>query len=160
MQEPAKKHDPKPVWEVQVRPIGASHESWSTMRVQARSILQAEAVLRRRGYEMAKQTAMRPDGQPDLVSPAHLRPLVCASWGYQLSGLMIDRAYVICPECSNPQGLIIWSPELVPEKSPIHGLVIALAIIGGISVVLILFTCFSGILLEQKTPADGSTGVE
>lgn len=117
------------------------------MRVQARSLLQADAVLRRRGYEMAKQTAMQTEGQPDLIGPAHLKPLVCASCGYQLSGLMIDKAYVICPECSNPQGLIVWSPELVPEKTPIHGLVIALAIIGGICVVLVFFTCISGILL-------------
>jgi len=95
---------------------------------------------------MAKQTAMQSDGQPDLIRPAHLRPLECANCKYPLTGLTIDRAYVICPECSSPQGLIVWSPEVAPEKSPMHGLVVAFAIIGAIWTVLVFFTCFSGIL--------------
>lgn len=79
--------------------------------MEARSIIQAEAILRRQGYEMATQTAMRAEPGDRSALPGELRPLSCTSCGYGLTGLTIEHASVICPECSYPQPLIAWNHE-------------------------------------------------
>lgn len=123
----------KPVWEVHARPINASREPWRVLRVEARSAIQAEAILRRRGYEMAVQTAVRCARPGQIISPAELHPLACRSCGYLLSGLTIERASVCCPECSFDQPLVCWNADAPPGDRP-HVLVILLAVVGGLAI--------------------------
>lgn len=131
----------KPVWEVHARPINASHEPWRIMRVEARSAIQAQAIMRRRGYEMSVETAMRVAGESDFVGPAQIRPLACARCGYALSGLTIDRASVRCPECAYPQALVVWDPENHGQPRKTHWIVYLFAAIG------VLFTLLIGLLI-------------
>jgi predicted Zn-ribbon and HTH transcriptional regulator len=107
------------------------------MRVEARSAIQAQAIMRRRGYEMAVDTAMRVSGESDFVGPAQIRPLACARCGYALSGLTIDRASVTCPECAYPQALIVWDPENQGQHRQAHWIVYVFAAIGGLFTLLI-----------------------
>lgn len=127
----------KPVWEVHARPSHASHEPWRVLQVEARSVIQAEAILRRRGYEVAVQTAMRSAQPGQTIPPAELRPLACTSCGYQLSGLMIEKASVCCPECSFQQPVVAWSFDAPLVAARIHPLVIVLAVIGGLAIGLV-----------------------
>lgn len=142
--EPAR---PKPVWEVHARPINAAHEPWRVLRVEARSAIQAQAIMRRRGYEMAVETAMRVSGVSDFVGPAQIRPLACARCGYALSGLTIDRATVTCPECSYPQALVVWDPENHGQPRGAHWIVYVLAAIGGIVALLFMLLIATAMLL-------------
>jgi len=130
----------KPVWEVKVRPLGETHTPWETMTVRASSIIQAEAIMRRRGFEMAKDSAMRSDGQPTFLPGKNyaLKPLVCSKCGYSLEGLTLDRASVTCIECTHTQPLIAYVPEnsgMIDKHHPIIGL---FAIIGIIATILFL----------------------
>lgn len=130
----------KPLWEVKVRPIGESHTPWETTNVRASSIIQAEAIMRRRGYEMAKDSAMRSDGKPTLLPGKEylLKPLVCSKCGYSLQGLTLDRASVTCIECTHTQPLIAYVPEntgMIDRNHPVIGL---FAIIGIIATILFL----------------------
>ncbi len=130
----------KPLWEVKVRPIGESHTPWETTNVRASSIIQAEAIMRRRGYEMAKDSAMRSDGKPTHLPGKEylLKPLACSKCGYSLQGLTLDRASVTCIECTHTQPLIAYVPEntgMIDRNHPVIGL---FAIIGIIATILFL----------------------
>ncbi len=129
----------KTTWQVHVRPINATHESWDVMKVEARSAIQAEAILRRRGFEMSIHTAMRVDDKPDPATLANLKPLLCASCEYPLAGLIIQEASVICPECSYPQPLIAWSSEQAGGMDKNHPVVGMFAVLGMFVVAIILF---------------------
>ncbi|MFT5423970.1 MAG: hypothetical protein ACI89L_001762 [Phycisphaerales bacterium] len=129
---------PKPTWQVHARPIGASHEPWQTIKVEARSELQAEAILRRRGYEMALWTALRVAKPGELIPPATLQPLACARCGYGLVGLVIEEAAVICPECSYPQPLVAWGPAVDQTRSRLNVLIWVFAVIGMLATGLVL----------------------
>ncbi len=130
----------KPVWEVKVRPIGETHTPWETMTIRASSIIQAEAIMRRRGFEMAKDSALRSDGKPTHLpgKTYALKPLVCSKCGYSLQGLTLDRASVTCTECTHTQPLITYVPEntgMIDRNHPVIGL---FAIIGIIATILFL----------------------
>lgn len=133
----------KPVWEVHARPINASHEPWRIMRVEARSVIQAEAILRRLGYEVQIESAVRSTEPGQVIAPADLKPLTCSSCGYQLSGLTIEKSFVCCPECSFRQPLAVWDPEYAAGKSHVGCVTQALAIIGSLTIVLILLLIIS-----------------
>ncbi|MFG0246177.1 MAG: hypothetical protein ACF8MF_09035 [Phycisphaerales bacterium JB052] len=136
----------KPVWEVQVRPIGASHEPWETRSIRARSVLQAEAIMRRQGYEMATQTAMsigagKTGKMPGPERPAALKPLLCANCGYELAGLTIERASVTCTECSYSQPLVAWTDEqsrMIDRNHPVMGIFVIIGIIATILFLLLV----------------------
>jgi len=123
-------------WELHARPIGAKHEPWRVMRVEARSVIQAEAILRRNGYETSLPSAMVVSAQPDTMRPATLAPLVCARCNYQLAGLTIESASVICPECSYPQPLVAWNPDILGNPEEAHPLLWLFAIIGVIATII------------------------
>ncbi len=133
-------------WELHARPIGAAHEPWRTMRVAARSALQAQAILRRLGYETVLESAITVSAQPDTMRPATLQPLVCARCGYELVGLTIESASVICPECSFSQPLVTWSPEMNTRESSNHPLIGIFAVIGMVGVLFVLFIIFMVLL--------------
>ncbi|MFK7759555.1 MAG: hypothetical protein AB8C13_06385 [Phycisphaerales bacterium] len=123
----------KPTWEVHARPLDAPHEPWQTMRVSARSAIQAAAILNRKGYEMAVQTAMRVSSEPDTISIAQLQPLECVQCGYALAGLQLNKASVTCPECSYPQPLFVWRAEqnkAVDKNHPIIGIFAVIGMVG------------------------------
>jgi hypothetical protein len=123
-------------WELHARPIGAKHEPWRVTRVEARSMIQADAILRRNGYEVAIQTAMQVTAQPITTRPAILQPLVCARCDYQLTGLIIESASVICPECSYPQPLVAWNPDILGNPEKAHPVLWLFAIIGVIATII------------------------
>lgn len=130
----------KPIWEVQARPLGEPDSSWVTMKVRASSIPQADAIMRRRGFEIATQSAILADGQPDTLpsSRLKLKPLVCSNCGYALAGLTLEKASVTCTECSHSQPLMHYSPDphgMIDRNHPIIGV---LAVIGAIALVLIM----------------------
>tara|TARA_R110000782_G_scaffold101029_10_gene187540 strand:- start:29267 stop:29812 length:546 start_codon:yes stop_codon:yes gene_type:complete len=135
----------KPVWEVHARPINASHEPWRVMRVEARSAIQAQAILRRRGYEMALESAVRSVGPGQVIPPAELKQLACASCGYELAGLTIEKASVCCPECSFQQPLMVWDPDLAAGRPQTGCVTQVLAIFGFLTIVLILFIIMAGV---------------
>jgi len=136
-------------WELHARPIGAKHEPWQTMRVAARSALQAQTILRRQGHESIIQSARVVNAQPDPQSIAQLQPIQCARCGYPLVGLTLGSASVTCPECSYPQPLVPWNPEFVsrPPESAHIGLqlfatigVIALVIFGLLFITAMMYS--------------------
>jgi len=144
---PAKQSSqPKPVWEVHARRINASHESWRVMRIEARSAIQAEAILRRLGYEIQVQSAVRSTEPGQIIPPAELKPLTCSSCGYQLSGLTIEKASVCCPECSFHQPIAAWDPEVAAGRAQAGCVTQALAIFGFLTIVLILFITMASVL--------------
>jgi len=137
---------PKPSWEFHARPIGAAEQQWEVMSIEARSALQAEAILRRQGYEVIPETAMSPDAPPASITPGILKPLHCDSCGYPLAGLTIDRATVTCPECSYPQALLVWSerePGIIDANHPLIGI---LAMVGIATIGLVGFAIVMALL--------------
>lgn len=144
MAKPAER--PKPVWEVHTRPINATHEPWKVMRVEARSVIQAEAILRRLGYEVQIQSAVRSTEPGQIIPPAVLKPLKCSSCGYQLTGLTIEKAFVCCPECSFHQPLAVWDPEVTAGRTQTGCVTQAMAIFGFLTIVLILFITMASVL--------------
>lgn len=133
---------PKPIWQVHTRPIGAGHEIWRMVKVEARSQLQAEAILRRRGYEMALCTAMRVAEPGEMIPPAALQPLACARCGYGLVGLVIEEASVVCPECSYPQPLLSWVPEMAQVRDRLHVVIWIFAVLGMLVSAFVLLIVF------------------
>ena len=130
----------KPIWEVQARPLGEPETPWTTMRVRASSIPQADAIMRRRGYEIATQSAILADGEPDTLPSTRLKlkPIVCSNCGYPLAGLTLEKASVTCTECSHSQPLMHYAPDphgMIDRNHPIIGV---LAVIGAIALVLIM----------------------
>jgi len=127
-----------PTWEVHARPFDAEQEPWRIMRVSARSAIQAQAILNRKGYEMAIQTAMRVRAKPDTIDSAQLEAIKCVKCGYELAGLLLDTSSVQCPECSYQQPLLVWrrdQPTGIDKNHPIIGI---LAVIGAMVVTVIL----------------------
>jgi DNA-directed RNA polymerase subunit RPC12/RpoP len=108
---------PKPTWAILARPVGAQHESWDEKCVSARSAIQAEAILRRKGYEVKIESAKMTCSDPDDIGQADLKPIQCSRCGYQLSGLVIDSASVLCPECNFKQLIVPWSKEYANSQS-------------------------------------------
>ena len=107
----------KPVWEVKARSLDDQVASWETMRVRAKSVLQAEAIMRRKGYEISRESAKVSDDQPSHIDHARLRPLACSQCGYELAGLTLERASVLCPECNTHQSLMIWTSDVLEKPS-------------------------------------------
>ncbi len=138
----------KPTWQVHVRKIDAVDDPWIVKKIEARSALQAEAILRRLGYEMQMDTAMEVSGPSEQVPPLTLEPLKCASCGYGLTGLTIHDASVICPECSYPQPLIVWNRDLTNRYKKTHPLVVLFAGIGMFVTGIILLSLVLPILLR------------
>lgn len=137
----------KPVWELHARPIGATHEPWEPRAVEARSAIQAEAILRRDGYESILMSARRVDKIPDPRTPAKLKDPRCSRCGYQLSGLVIEESVVVCPECAFRQPVIVWHPDAALKKDSGSGILMVFAIIGMITVTLFLVLLAFAILL-------------
>jgi predicted Zn-ribbon and HTH transcriptional regulator len=139
----------KPTWQVHARKIDAADDPWTIKKIEARSVLQAEAILRRLGYEMNMDTAVQVAEPGEPVPPLTLEPLKCASCGYGLSGLTIRDASVICPECSYPQPLIVWSRDLTNRHKKTHPLVVLFAGIGMFVTGIILLSIVLPILLRS-----------
>ena len=130
----------KPMWRVHVRPMNESHGPWEIMNVEARSVTQAQAIVGRKGYEMAIDTAILMN-RPDWVfASSKPPPLCCTSCGYSLAGLMIEETTVICPECSYPQPIFAWTRDQEGVMSKKHPIIDIFAVIGmaGTSLVFLL----------------------
>jgi len=86
---------------------------WVDRRVAARSVLQAEAILRRRGYVVDAAGSRMLDAPPDDLDavPMVPGPLKCVRCGYTLNGLTLNDAMVECPECGHGQVLLVYRPE-------------------------------------------------
>ncbi|MDF1809562.1 MAG: hypothetical protein P1U42_07700 [Phycisphaerales bacterium] len=132
----------KSTWELHVRPLGAKHEPWQTMRVAARSAIQADAILRRQGYESLIESARVVNAKPDPEQIAQLKPLECARCGYLLAGLTIESSSVTCPECSYQQSLVAWKPEIVASLQESKNILISIFAAIGIVTVVILALLF------------------
>jgi len=109
-----------PTWKIHARPTGAIHEHWQTMFVEARTAIQAEAILRRKGYEMVLQSAMIVSREPQLIDSAELQAIKCEQCGYPLTGLILEPASVVCPECAFRQPLIPWGPEYANQLEQVQ----------------------------------------
>lgn len=115
------------------------------MHIEARSALQAEAILRRQGYDVDLRTARVVGGRAGPVSPAAPDQLRCQRCGYELDGITVSNAIVTCPECGFGQVLVTWkSPD--DSKQPI-GLATLwfLAIIGVFAIGLFGLMMFAAI---------------
>lgn len=99
-------------WELHARPKDAKHELWQTRRVAARSAIQAQAILRRQGYEAVLETALVVDAQPEPKTIAKLQPVRCVRCNYLLTGLSIESSHVTCPECAYQQPIVAWNPNI------------------------------------------------
>lgn len=97
--------------------------------------------MRRLGYELSVQTAMKTDAPPDQIGPADLKPLSCANCGYELTGLTIHGSHVTCPECSMLQPIMNWPPDLIPKPTKLD------LVLRGFAWVGILFTLFLILIL-------------
>lgn len=128
----------KPTWEVHARPFDAPHEPWQTLRVSARSAIQAVGILNRKGYEAAVQTAMKVPNDSDTISIAKLQPLECVRCGYALAGLKLNRASVTCPECSYRQPLFVWRVDQSSKIDKNHPVIGIFAVIGMIAFIFFM----------------------
>ncbi|MEZ6241867.1 MAG: hypothetical protein R3B57_02390 [Phycisphaerales bacterium] len=133
-------------WLLRVRPAGFEHEPWSDLRVAARSAIQAEAILRRQGYDVSPEGARTVAGSPDPFTPAVPPPLRCGKCGYELDGLVVHQAIIQCPECAFAQVVTCWGPAAVSEPSMPRVVVYLFAIIGGIVVALFSLVMIAGLL--------------
>ncbi|MAY74805.1 MAG: hypothetical protein CMJ31_08865 [Phycisphaerae bacterium] len=99
-------NDRRPVWLIEAR-FDAPDALTETIRIRARSALQADAILRRARYVPDFSTARRDDGasatEIKTAGPAEIR---CEKCGYMLEQLVVNRAAVACPECGYNQRLI------------------------------------------------------
>ena len=121
----------RPTWEVHARPLDAPHEPWRVLKISARSPIQAQAKLNRKGYEVAIQTAMRVQAEPDTIDPAQLEAIKCVKCGYELAGLRLDLSSVKCPECSYRQPLLVWrrdQPSGIDKNHPVMGIFVIIGI--------------------------------
>lgn len=87
---------------------------------------------------MALWTPIRVAGPGESIPPAALRPLVCERCGYGLTGLVIERASVFCPECSYPQPLVAWTPEFAHSRSRLSVVIWIFAVLGMLATGLVL----------------------
>lgn len=132
---PAKRSHP--TWEVHARPLDAPHEPWRVMKISARSPIQAQAKLNRKGYEMALQTALKVLAESDTIEIAKLEAIKCVKCGYELAGLRLESSSVNCPECAYQQPLLVWrrdQPTGIDKNHPVIGI---FAVIGAMVVTLI-----------------------
>lgn len=129
-----------------VRPIGKAHEPWRIEHVPATSATQADAILRRMGFEMQTGTATRARHAPSQIMPAKAMPLRCASCAFELDGLVIKDGHARCPECGFHQLVVAWTTAL--ETRAEHGaLVGCLAIIGALAITLVALMFFLAMFL-------------
>ncbi len=135
---------------MRARPQGFEHEPWRDLQVEARSALQAEAILRRRGYDVEFGSSRIIEGPADSIPPASPPLPQCTRCHYPLDGLLLKSAVVECPECGFGQVLIAWSP---PEGRSSNDyvafgkvLVALLAIVGSI-VVFLFFAAIASMLI-------------
>ena len=133
----------KHVWELKARPLDNQVAPWETVHVSAKSVLQAEAIMRRKGYEISRESARVCDDQPSLNDHARLRPLACSQCGYELAGLTLDRASVLCPECNTNQPLMIWTTDVnKPPARFVKSLNNVLVLLGILFLLLIFLVMF------------------
>lgn len=137
----------KPTWVVYIRPIGAPNQPWQKHGLAARSANQADAILRRMGYEMQTGTAyISPESWPELAPKSPL-PLKCTNCGYLLDGLILNGSRIDCPECDYGQVLVSWTPEHIYDTySPFHIIRNLLAIVGLITAVLFAVVLFAAVM--------------
>ena len=126
----------KPTWSVKARPAGFIHGTWKVHHVTARSALQAEAILRRAGYETDRKSISRSEEPPSPVLPAAPEPVACANCGYVLDGLQMEKSKIKCPECAFQQVLVAWTDELYNTRQKTTPLVGCFAMIGLIATAL------------------------
>lgn len=97
---------PKPVWSLLCRPIGADSAPFERVEVRARSVIQAEAILRREGYESLTDEAFVIDGSPSGIRQLRPPRLLCQACEYELDGVRVSESAVVCPECGHHQVVI------------------------------------------------------
>ena len=135
-------------WVVFIRPIGFPNKPWEEHRIEARSAAQADAVLRRVGYEMQTGTAYLSPENWSTVMPNEPPPVTCTQCGYSLDGLSIDGARVTCPECAFGQVVVSWSPEFgIETNNSYESLKNCLALFGLLSLVLIGIVIVATVIL-------------
>lgn len=100
----------KPVWQIPTRSAQSPDEAWVYRQVRATSALQADAILRRRGYETNMADAVVIDAEARLVA-ATVRDIICFGCGYSLEGIAIEGGSARCPECGHRQPLAVLIPE-------------------------------------------------
>ena len=100
-----------PTWVLRTQVPGSVE--WVDRRVAARSVLQAEAILRRQGFEVDTAGSRVVDAPPDDLDsiPMVPGPLKCVRCGYELNGLTVIDAVIECPECGHGQVLLAYRPE-------------------------------------------------
>lgn len=110
-------------------------------------MIHAEAILRRQGYEVASQSAMQGlDPSCDLPKPPRvIDTLVCTHCGYDLTGLRLERASVICTECSYPQPLMAWTQAQADSIRRTIPLVAMLSVLGVMATVLFVVLIVSAL---------------
>ena len=130
---------------MRVRAAG-SDTPYQNVRVAARSALQAEAILRRRGVDVQLSTARLVGDPPDA------RQLSCLDCGYQLDGLTVRNSLVVCPECGSTQLLTVIDPALSIPKHLNNGILSGnmgsfvagcfVGVVGLIALILLISTTF------------------
>lgn len=99
-----------PTWVLRTRIPGSLE--WIDRRVAARSVLQAEAILRRKGFEVDMAGSRVVDARPDDLDRVQMVPgmLNCTHCGYVLNGLTVHDAVIDCPECGFGQIVLAFTP--------------------------------------------------
>ncbi|MFG0243992.1 MAG: hypothetical protein ACF8R9_14485 [Phycisphaerales bacterium JB054] len=100
-----------PTWVLRTQVPGSVE--WVNRRVAARSVLQAEAILRRQGFVVDTAGSRVVNAPPDDLNsiPMVPGPLKCVRCGYELNGLTVIDAVIECPECGHGQVLLAYRPE-------------------------------------------------
>ncbi len=123
-----------------------AHEPWSDRVVEARSALQAEAILQRLGYECDPKTARIVASRADPPSPAAPSQLRCRRCDHELDGLTVHAAIVTCPECGFGQVLMVWHAPDDQPRELWRLLVTLLAVTGALALGLLGLMIFSAIM--------------
>lgn len=108
---PAPAHPPRtPTWVLRAQAPGSSE--WADRQVVARSLLRAEAIVRREGWRVdSAASRLLEDPSGSSRSQAAVPPMLgCGRCGYLLDGLVVNSAVVECPECGLGQAVIAFVP--------------------------------------------------
>lgn len=111
MGQPPPDADPesrKPTWLLRARSPASTE--WQDIRVTARSLVQADAILRRKGLIVDPSAGRVIDAPADSLAVLHAAPgpLKCRACGYDLDGLAVRSAIIECPKCGHGQVVLAY----------------------------------------------------
>lgn len=159
MGHPPREPDPppaKPTWLLRARALESTE--WQDIRVTARSLAQADAILKQQGFVVDPSAGRVLDAPADNLAVLHAAPgpLRCRACGYDLDGLAVCNAIIECPECGHGQVVLAYHAEIGDDAADQAGghtgnfrRGVATGCLTSVLIVFLLFLLFMLLLAAQ-----------